>query len=103
MTVNGAGSSFSNGTQLLVGSAIPSSISVTNSASFLVQHSTFTSTVAGDNVSLTVGSNAVANPQSFVSGTGDVRIRYTFKPQADGGVTGITFTRLDVNATGLMR
>ena len=52
---------------------------------------------------LTLGSNSVASPLAYVSSTGDVRVRYTFKPPAEAGVTGVTFTRLDVNATGLMR
>ena len=50
-----------------------------------------------------MGMTAIANPLSYVSGTGDVRVRYTFRPPPDTNVTGITFSRLDVTATGLMR
>ena len=49
------------------------------------------------------GSYSIENPNAFLSSTGDVRLRYTFKPAPDAGVTGVTFTRLDVTATGLMR
>ena len=50
-----------------------------------------------------MGTTAIANPLTYVSGTGDVRVRYTFRPPPETNVTGITFSRLDVNATGLMR
>jgi hypothetical protein len=56
-----------------------------------------------DEQPVAVGSHAIGNPQAYVSGTGDVRLRYTFRPAADSGLTGVSFTRLDVNATGLMR
>jgi hypothetical protein len=49
------------------------------------------------------GSYSIENPNAFISSTGDVRLRYTFKPAPDAGVTGVTFSRLDVTATGLMR
>jgi hypothetical protein len=49
------------------------------------------------------GSNVVQSSGNYVSGTGDVRMRYTFKPLPDAQVTGVTFSRLDVNAAGLMR
>jgi hypothetical protein len=52
---------------------------------------------------IALGSNPVPSPQAYISSTGDIRLRYTFKPAADAGVTGVTLTRLDVNATGLMR
>jgi hypothetical protein len=60
-------------------------------------------TAEWDEQAIAPGSNAVASPQAYVSGTGDIRLRYTFKPTPDSGVTGVTFTRLDVNASGLMR
>jgi hypothetical protein len=56
-----------------------------------------------DEQPFTVGSNALANPRSYVSGTGDVRVRYTFRPPPESGLTGVSFSRLDINATGLMR
>lgn len=56
-----------------------------------------------DERAFTVGSNTVANPLRYVSATGDVRLRYTFKPAAESGLTGASFSRLDINATGLMR
>ena len=49
------------------------------------------------------GLSAIDSPNAYVSSTGEVRLRYTLKPAPDSGVTGVTFTRLDVTATGLMR
>jgi len=49
------------------------------------------------------GRNLVANASPYVSATGDVRVRFTFKPQADSGITGVSFSRFDVTASGLMR
>jgi hypothetical protein len=49
------------------------------------------------------GSNPVPSPMSYISSTGDVRLRYTLKPGPEAQITGIAFSRLDVHATGLMR
>ena len=49
------------------------------------------------------GRNLVKDPAPYLSATGDVRVRYTFKPAPDSGVTGVSFTRFDVTASGLMR
>jgi hypothetical protein len=51
----------------------------------------------------TYGTNAVSDPLAYISGTGDVRLRYTFRPAPDANVSNISFRRLDLNATGLMR
>jgi hypothetical protein len=52
---------------------------------------------------MSTGITSIRSPQSYVSSSGDVRLRYTFRPPQDSGVTGVSFSRLDVNATGLMR
>jgi hypothetical protein len=52
---------------------------------------------------MATGVNSIGTPHNYVSSTGDVRVRYTFRPPQDSGVTGVSFSRLDVNATGLMR
>ncbi len=49
------------------------------------------------------GRNLVKDPAPYVSASGDVRVRYTFKPAADSGATGVSFSRFDVTAAGLMR
>ncbi|MFN0072737.1 MAG: hypothetical protein ACKVVP_14735 [Chloroflexota bacterium] len=53
--------------------------------------------------SVSIGINEFLDPARFVSGAGDVRIRYTFRPQADSRMTGVSFTRFDVTALGLVR
>ena len=35
--------------------------------------------------------------------TGDMRVRYTFKAPPDTAATGVSFTRFDVTASGLMQ
>jgi hypothetical protein len=49
------------------------------------------------------GRNLVKEPAPYVSASGDVRVRYTFKPAPDSGATGVSFSRFDVTAAGLMR
>lgn len=49
------------------------------------------------------GRNLVRDMAPYVSATGDVRVRYTFKPPPDTSATGVSFTRFDVTASGLMR
>jgi hypothetical protein len=53
--------------------------------------------------SVSYGINEFAEPARFVSGAGDVRVRYTFRPPADSRITGVSFTRFDVTALGLVR
>ncbi|HEX3243839.1 MAG TPA: hypothetical protein VHX16_00395 [Chloroflexota bacterium] len=53
--------------------------------------------------SVSYGVNEFLDPTRFVSGAGDVRIRYTFRPPADSRITGVSFTRFDVTALGLVR
>jgi hypothetical protein len=60
-------------------------------------------TAEWDEHPMSTGVTTIDTPQAYVSSTGDVRLRYTFRPPQDSGVTGATFSRLDVNATGLMR
>lgn len=49
------------------------------------------------------GRNLVRDVAPYVSATGDIRVRYTFKPPPDTSATGVSFTRFDVTASGLMR
>ena len=49
------------------------------------------------------GATSIPSPTSYVSSTGDVRVRYTFKPPPETNVTGVTFSRFDITASGLMR
>jgi hypothetical protein len=49
------------------------------------------------------GRNLVRDVAPYVSAAGDVRVRYTFKPPPDTAATGVSFTRFDVTASGLMR
>lgn len=49
------------------------------------------------------GATSIPSPTAYVSSTGDVRVRYTFRPPAEANVTGVTFNRFDISATGLMR
>ncbi len=49
------------------------------------------------------GRNLVRDMAPYVSANGDVRVRYTFKPPPDTSATGVSFTRFDVTASGLMR
>ena len=49
------------------------------------------------------GRNLVKDPAPYISAVGDVRVRYTFKPPSDSGATGVSFSRFDVTAAGLMR
>jgi hypothetical protein len=49
------------------------------------------------------GRNLVKDAAPYVSAVGDVRVRYTFKPAPDSGATGVSFSRFDVTAAGLMR
>src|SRR6266540_338549 len=49
------------------------------------------------------GRNLVKDPAPYISAVGDVRLRYTFKPAPDSGATGVSFSRFDVTASGLMR
>lgn len=49
------------------------------------------------------GRNLVRDVSPYVSATGDIRVRYTFKPPPDTTATGVSFTRFDVTASGLMR
>lgn len=53
--------------------------------------------------SVSFGVNEFQDPARFVSGAGDVRVRYTFRPQPDSRITGVSFTRFDVTAVGLVR
>lgn len=46
------------------------------------------------------GDNEIANPANYVSASGVVRVRYTYKPPAAFATTGITFQRFDVSAVG---
>lgn len=49
------------------------------------------------------GRNLVKDAAPYVSATGDVRIRYTFKAPPDTAATGVSFSRFDVTASGLMQ
>jgi hypothetical protein len=49
------------------------------------------------------GRNLVKDALPYVSATGDVRFRYTFKPPPDTAATGVSFSRFDVTASGLMQ
>jgi len=49
------------------------------------------------------GRNLVRDVAPYVSAAGDIRVRYTFKPPAGSSATGVSFTRFDVTASGLMR
>ena len=49
------------------------------------------------------GRNLVRDVAPYVSATGDIRVRYTFKAPPDTSATGVSFTRFDVTASGLMR
>jgi hypothetical protein len=49
------------------------------------------------------GRNLVRDVAPYVSATGDIRVRYTFKPPPDTSATGVSFTRFDVTASGLTR
>ncbi len=49
------------------------------------------------------GRNLVKDASPYVSATGDVRIRYTFKAPPDTAATGVSFSRFDVTASGLMQ
>jgi hypothetical protein len=49
------------------------------------------------------GRNLVRDVAPYVSATGDIRVRYTFKAPPDTTATGVSFTRFDVTASGLMR
>ncbi|MCC6174380.1 MAG: hypothetical protein IT305_03660 [Chloroflexi bacterium] len=49
------------------------------------------------------GRNLVRDPAPYISAAGDVRVRYTFKPPPDSAATGVSFSRFDVTASGLMR
>jgi hypothetical protein len=53
--------------------------------------------------SVSYGVNEFMEPARFISGAGDVRIRYTFRPAPDSRTTGVSFTRFDVTALGLVR
>jgi hypothetical protein len=53
--------------------------------------------------SVSFGVNEFTDPARFVSGAGDVRVRYTFRPPPDSRITGVSFTRFDVTALGLVR
>lgn len=50
-----------------------------------------------------VGTNEFLEPARFISGVGDVRLRYTFRPSAESRATGISFSRFDVTSVGLVR
>lgn len=49
------------------------------------------------------GTTEFLQPWRFISGAGDVRLRYTFRASPDFRTTGISFTRFDVTALGLVR
>ena len=49
------------------------------------------------------GRNLVKDASPYVSATGDVRVRYTFKAPPDTAATGVSFSRFDVTASGLMQ
>jgi hypothetical protein len=49
------------------------------------------------------GRNLVKDAAPYISGAGDIRVRYTFKPGPDSGITGVSFSRFDVTTSGLMR
>jgi hypothetical protein len=49
------------------------------------------------------GRNLVRDVAPYVSAAGDVRIRYTFRPPPDTSATGVSLSRFDVTASGLMR
>ena len=49
------------------------------------------------------GRNLVRDVAPYVSATGDIRVRYTFKSPPDTSATGVSFSRFDVTASGLMR
>jgi hypothetical protein len=49
------------------------------------------------------GRNLVRDVAPYVSAAGDIRVRYTFKPPPDTAATGVSFSRFDVTASGLMR
>ncbi|MFN8524028.1 MAG: hypothetical protein U0821_13100 [Chloroflexota bacterium] len=49
------------------------------------------------------GRNLLRDPQPYVSAVGDIRVRYTFRAPPDSGVSGVTFSRFDVTASGVMR
>lgn len=49
------------------------------------------------------GRNLIKDLAPYVSANGDVRVRYTFKAPPDTSATGVSFTRFDVTASGLMR
>ncbi len=46
------------------------------------------------------GDNEIANPMNYVSASGVVRVRYTYKPPPAFASTGITFNRFDISAWG---
>ncbi|MCC7371716.1 MAG: hypothetical protein IT306_25080 [Chloroflexi bacterium] len=49
------------------------------------------------------GRNLVRDVTPYVSAAGDIRVRYTFKPPPDTSATGVSFSRFDVTASGVMR
>lgn len=49
------------------------------------------------------GRNLIKDVAPYVSASGDIRVRYTFKPPPDTSATGVSFSRFDVTASGLMR
>lgn len=49
------------------------------------------------------GRNLVRDVAPYVSAVGDVRVRYTFKAPPDTSATGVSLSRFDVTASGLMR
>lgn len=47
------------------------------------------------------GSSRVVDPDQFVAPTGEVRLRYSYRPDPDDAPERVTITRLDVTARGL--
>ncbi len=56
-----------------------------------------------DEYTINFGAQSITSPLRYISGTGDVRMRYTFRPQVNSSVTAVDLSRLDVTPTGVMR
>lgn len=60
-------------------------------------------TAEWDEYSVKFGLQTITSPLRYISGTGDVRLRYTFRPAGGASVTAVDISRLDVRPVGVMR
>ncbi|MCC7105272.1 MAG: hypothetical protein IT307_09030 [Chloroflexi bacterium] len=60
-------------------------------------------TAEWDEYSVSFGSQTIVSPLRYISGSGDVRLRYTFRPPTNTAATAVDISRLDVLPVGVMR